>query len=362
MEPSFLFVRTYAPEFLDQLYSADCGLAALDYETQLQRIFDTAFATADAYSHELRALGSEAREVIVNADRLQARWAGKHGLNLTGNIHERRRQIVAAQVRHYRPHVLYVFEWCPLGDLFLAEMKSLVRLLVGQIASPLRPERTYGAYDLMISSWPPIVDYFRNEGVESELMKLAFDRRVADKLVAQPPRYDVTFVGGFAPSHPDRIAWLEGVLEEINIDIFGYGLERVARDSPVRKHHRGPVWGWQMYQVLQESRITLNRHARIEVRGTFASNVANNMRLFEATGVGTCLLTELKDNLPEMFEPGREVVTYCNDAQCAERIRYYLAHEDERVDIARAGQRRTLRDHCQAARMKDLLENVRRRL
>ena len=34
------------------------------------------------------------------------------------------------------------------------------------------------------------------------------------------------------------------------------------------------------------------------------------MRLYEATGVGTLLVTDYKDNLHEMFIPGKEVVVY----------------------------------------------------
>jgi spore maturation protein CgeB len=50
-----------------------------------------------------------------------------------------------------------------------------------------------------------------------------------------------------------------------------------------------------MYQALRRSLITLGREA-------------GNARLFEATGVGTFLLTDFKDNLQTSFEPSREVV------------------------------------------------------
>jgi len=52
-----------------------------------------------------------------------------------------------------------------------------------------------------------------------------------------------------------------------------------------------------MYNVLKNSKITLNNH--IGIAGCFAGN----MRLFEATGVGTLLITDWKTNLKEMFKP-----------------------------------------------------------
>lgn len=362
MSPRILILNTYYAEFLDELYATHTGLAEATFEGQREQVLATAFCVADAYSHELRQAGCEAEDVIVNADLMQARWAMENGVSPTGDLHERRRQIVAAQVERYRPDVLFVFEWCPLGDAFLAEIKPLARLLVGQIASPLPANRTFAAYDLMVSSYPPIVDHFRGEGIDAEPFRLGFDARVVERLTFRPPRYDVTFVGGFAPSHPDRIEWLERILEHVDVTIFGYGVENVPKDSSVLRHHRGPVWGWRMYEVLQQSRITLNRHARIDIRGSLVSDYANNMRLYEATGVGTCLITESRNNLPDLFEPGREVLTYDDGGECIEAIRHYLPREHERLAIAQAGQARTLRNHTYADRMKQLRGLLEKRL
>ena len=55
--------------------------------------------------------------------------------------------------------------------------------------------------------------------------------------------------------------------------------------------------------VLRDSRITLNHHGNVPA-------FANNLRLYEATGVGTLLITDWKPDLHEVFEPGKEVVAY----------------------------------------------------
>ena len=78
------------------------------------------------------------------------------------------------------------------------------------------------------------------------------------------------------------------------------------------------------------------------------------MRLFEATGVGSLLLTDAKSNLSELFEPGLEVVTYASADELVERARHFLAHEPERQAIASAGQARTLREHGYDRRMIEL--------
>ena len=361
-QPRIMVLNTFDQAFIDDLYAQDPRLADLHYPQQLQRVFETAFGVADAYSTGLRTHQCEATELIVNADALQSRWATDHRLTLAGNIHDRRRQIVAAQIDADEPDVLLVFEWCPLGDEFLAEIKSHVRLLVGQISSTLPANRSFAAYDLMLSSWPPIVDYFRTQGIAAEPLKLAFDERVLDRLSPQPHQYSVTFVGGFGKVHTERISWLEQILQTVKVDIFGYGLQQVPHGSLIHDHHRGSAWGWRMYEVLQRSRITLNLHAATDVRGQVATNVAANLRLYEATGVGTCLLTDWKENLPEMFDPGREVVVFRDAMECVEIIQHYLKHEPERATIAAAGQRRTLRDHTYRQRMGELAEIIRQHL
>jgi spore maturation protein CgeB len=111
-----------------------------------------------------------------------------------------------------------------------------------------------------------------------------------------------------------------------------------------------------MYGVLARSRIVLNRH--IEA----AEGHANNMRLYEATGTGSMLLTERAANLPELFEVGREVAVYEDEDDLLEKLAHYLEGEDERVAIAAAGQARTLRDHTYARRSTRLSELLESRL
>ena len=86
------------------------------------------------------------------------------------------------------------------------------------------------------------------------------------------------------------------------------------------------------------------------------------MRLFEATGVGTCLLTDWKENLSELFEIDREIVTYKSVDECIEKAKWLLEHPQERELIAKAGQARTLKDHTFAQRAVQLDKIIREAL
>lgn len=135
------------------------------------------------------------------------------------------------------------------------------------------------------------------------------------------------------------------------IRIWGPGIDHLPLSSLIRKHYVGQAWGREMYQILGNSKITLNHHGDVPP-------YANNMRLFEATGVGTLLITDWKENLHEMFEPGKEVVSYQSPEECTELIKYYLEHDEERKAIARAGQERTLHKHTYCQRMQELVNIV----
>jgi spore maturation protein CgeB len=111
-----------------------------------------------------------------------------------------------------------------------------------------------------------------------------------------------------------------------------------------------------MYRVLAGARIALNRH------GAVAEGHANNMRLFEATGVGTMLLTDERSDLDELFVTEQEVVTYANAADLVDKARWYLDREQERAAVAAAGKARTLASHTYAVRMRELIEILSRYL
>jgi spore maturation protein CgeB len=71
--------------------------------------------------------------------------------------------------------------------------------------------------------------------------------------------------------------------------------------------------------------------------------------------MGALVLTESARNLPGLFTPGEEVVTYDGPEDLVEKVRHYLVHEDERARIAEAGRRRTLAEHTYEHRLAELI-------
>jgi len=111
-----------------------------------------------------------------------------------------------------------------------------------------------------------------------------------------------------------------------------------------------------MYNFLKNSRIILNIH------GEVAGNYAGNMRLFEATGVGSCLLTDNKKNMDDLFEKDTEVVVFDNFEDCIEKVKWLMDNEDKRKEIAHLGQMRTLKSHTVEKRCKLIIDIICREL
>lgn len=370
-----VIIDTYYRAFLNHYYKLEPTRATGSYAKQHRELIDACFGTSDFHSLYLTQMGHPTYDLLVSAVPLQTTWASENGVSfsrlalgvplrafrlpvvgpwlasLPGLV-----DIAVAQVEAAKPDVLYCQDLSFFPPETIARLRRSVRLVVGQNASPLPPENFLRSYDLILTSFPHAVPRLRSLGIGSEYFRLAFEPRVLDRLGPAAKDMGATFVGGISRHHGKALSTLEYLAANTPIEFFGYGAERLDSTSSIKTKHHGEVWGLEMYRALARSRVTLNRHIDT------AENNANNMRLYEATGVGTMLITDRKDNLQELFDVGKEVVAYSSPEEAAELIRYYLDHPDEAAAIAQAGQARTLREHTFEARMRELVPVLERYL
>ncbi len=366
---------TYYARFLADIYARDPALGNSSSAQQTAALLAEGFGTSDFYSRHLADLGCEVEDIIGNCVPLQARWAKEnkapfspwamtlphrlfrlpvlgHWLaSLPGLV-----EVAMARVKAFKPDVLYCQDLSFFPPAALAALKETVPLIVGQIACPPPPDDFLRSYDLILTSFPHFVPRFRAMGIDSDYFRIAFDTRVLDLIGTVEKDVPVSFVGGISRHHGKAIPLLETLAERTPIQFFGYGASSLPHGSPIREKHNGEVWGRDMYRALARSRMTLNRHINV------AENNANNMRLYEATGVGTLLITDRKDNLGDLFEVGKEIVAYTSADEAVELVKHYLDHPQEAEAIARAGQARTLKEHTYRHRMEELLPLLERAL
>jgi hypothetical protein len=373
----FLILDADYPDFLNWLYAQFPGLEDKSYEEQMRVRCESLFGHASFHASNLNKLNHEARAIYPHNEPMQMAWAKEHGLKLRSDEvqwHFRLRRgivpwvsrvrknhwlydILAAQIRHYKPDVVLNQTMNRLSCSFLQEMKRHFRLLVGQHAVPqISDTEDWAVYDLVVSSLPLTLEWFRSRRVPTVLNRLGFEPDVLSSLRDGEKNIPASFVGSTFPQiHSTRTQWLEHICRMAQVQVWSSHVSQLPPSSFIRRSYVSPAWGREMFQVLRNSLLTLNHHGDLRP-------FANNMRLFEATGVGTLLITDWKENLHEMFEPGREVIPYRSPEECVELVQYYLEHEDERQAVARAGQARTLRDHTCYQRMQSLVEIVSRYL
>ncbi len=386
-----LVLTTEYESFLKWHYGRHPRLARASYPEQLRSRIDTLFGSADFYSRNFIDLGHQAEEIFVNNIWLQTAWAREHGLIVpvppdpTEASGGRGNDAVMALKRKLRPYrrileplarqLGYVISLSKterrilLSQIELANpdiiLNQVPHVITAEILTPLKrsgrviiaqhgnaPPENFDPtpYNFGIAIVPAIAEAFRARGLETELCNLAFEPSILERLPPPPPKdIDISFVGGLSSNHTQRIELLEAVARELPVELYLSSFSGIPPTSPLHARRRGEVWGTEMYGILRRSRITLNSH--IDAAGGYAAN----MRLYEATGVGTFLLTDNLKGLPALFSPGVHVATYDSAADCVAKIKYYMANSCERDAIARAGQLQTLSRHTYRLRAEEIL-------
>lgn len=371
MPRNILLIDTYYPSFVKAQGLNKVPDSSDDYRSLLSSVLEAGFGTGGAYLAGLREAGWDAEIVIPNSLTLQTQWAREHrvtdpwtsgwdyGLHISrlplvnGYLHKfpHIHRILFDQVRNLRPDVVMVQDLNLIPFGFAKELKKHCGLLVGEIASPLPPKSFLMNYDLILSALPSIVDTARSWGLRSEWVPLGFDDRWKTISPASSRPIDAIFVGSFTHLQKSTAPLLAEAAKLIpGLQIYGTAPRDVLQEWGLESFHKGPAWGKDMFALLGQSKLVLNRHG--EVAGPYAVN----MRMFEATGSGALLVTENKSNLTSLFDPDSEVLAYDTPQQAAQMARNILENPSRLDAIALAGQNKTLASHTYTARARQITE------
>lgn len=365
----FLILNTDYQSFLDELYRRTPGLARASYDEQMRARNATFFGVGDAYVRALRSRGHDAHDVHMNNAPMQRAWAREHLAHSrpsrrTRSLRLRMRrgivpwpnlapdegrlvEVLAAQVSYHQPEVVLNHDITWIEPDSLRNIVGPDCILVGQHAAPPYPMQDYGPYDLIVSSWPPTIDRMLASGVRAEHLALGFDPLLIERLGPTDRDLPLTFVGSFSSVHRARTSLIEELCRaRPDMHVYAPSVDALPKASAIRACYRGSAYGLDMFRVLARSQVTINHHG-------FPEPHANNMRLFEATGVGSLLLTDHKPDLVRYFEPGSEVLTYASLAECVAVLDGL--ETDVSDEVRQRGRERTLRAHTWDRRIEALL-------
>lgn len=329
---SFLFIDHYYQGALDFFYRTNPELSKSPPCKQQSWLLEQCHGTSDYWERALRAEGHSAATIIagygMTAPDLRGRFAHLPDVICCQNINQYRAETFegVSSVNFGRP------------------------LKVGFCSYAAPPEALEG-WDVVFTSFPWLA---RENPSKVRFLPLAFGTKVLARASGGKRVNRVVFAGGMGHRH----IWKHGseCIEAVinspagkHLDVRGYG--------PAFPGSLGECWGLNYFRELMEHQIVVNRH------GEVARGFANNMRLFEATGCGACLLTEEAPNLKDYFLPGRECVTYRGPDDLVRVLKLLIENQNFSEDVALAGQAKCLAKHTyenRVGRFLEIIEEVRR--
>jgi len=408
MSYRFVKITNFDTTFLQNYYGKNSQISTKSYQEQYQHLMNQNYAWANYFQIHFQKIGVEAHEIVANATHLQEAWAKEH------NTTKKDTSLLLEQLKTIKPDVIHFQNPVIYTKDFILQIRETVpsvKKIIGHCSFPYSKENleTFSSFDFTLAGSPKFKYEFDNYNLKAFEFNHGFEAsqliQVA-KNTTTIPESNMIFLGSFLQSqdfHDGRIKFIQDLIDNhIDIQIYTQlqtdsnlslhakqgaylfvqflkkiGLTNLALNHPILKkfirlnempkktkhnpsfvNHIIPksLYGIDMLKALTFSKIGFNIH------GGVAGDYAANVRLFEVTGVGTCLLTDHKKNIHNFFEPDKEVVTYKSSDECIEKYNWLINHPTEREEIAKAGQKRTLKDHSIESRVNLLHDIIRKEL
>jgi len=383
-------ITDYYEEFLDSYYKDNLEKIDIDYDNQYKEIIGESIEMVSSYEKYMKQIGVDAIGIISNAKHLQKRWAKEHNISVDKTAEE----IVLEQIKFYKPDIVWIDTTKFISKEWISHLKTItpnLRQVVGHICAPYNDTlaEAFKELDIVFTCSPCTARELKANGIKRvELVYHSFDHSVLNRLNlvnTSEKKNDLVFTGSLITGyglHNERIEYLEKIINSgVDLSLYGnleskhrvflkrsfsktikilntLGLDSVIENIDILKKHKkygevdvkyfsknllknvkSPYFGLDMYKLLVNSKMCFNIH------GDVAGKCAGNLRLFESTGVGTCLITDWKENMGDLFDLDDEVVTYKTQEECVDKIKWLVNNPIEMNKIAVAGQKRTLADH-----------------
>lgn len=354
------------PVYIQEVYLKNLGLSSLSYSQQYSTIMDDMFAWSDVWKRTLDATGEfEVMEVMLTNEIIQKKWADDS--NLKFDDKKWVLDILSLQIESFVPEILFVHDNIFLTAEVIQNIKKkypFIKLVIGYDGIALHNLDRFKGFDIVLSCLENTANFYTQNSqnkIKGYFFPLGFDTKVVEKIGDIKKDIPFSFIGSLIRGegyHNKRIKDITKLVNNSNLVIYSNGLgepyepfrflqrnrlkkfqfEEFWQVYSIGRKTKDPVYGLEMYKLLAKSKLTFNSHL------DNANGKAANMRLFEATGSGTCLVTDYMDNLRDFFNEG-EVITYKSIPECIDKVKNLLRDDQLREKISKAGQKKTLECH-----------------
>ena len=144
---------------------------------------------------------------------------------------------------------------------------------------------------------------------------------------------------------------IENFNDEKNINFYGGPLKLIFQNS-IKK----PIFGIDYYKSINNSKNSLNIHTE------GCGDCSGNIRLFEITGLRSCMISEKFQNMEHLFEDGKEYVSYNSIEELEEKINFLRNNPREAQIIAKNGFEKTMNYHTDKTRSEEYIDTLKKLL
>ncbi|MEM9829424.1 MAG: glycosyltransferase [Bacteroidota bacterium] len=278
------------------------------------------------------------RLIVYNSNILQERWAQENGFKVKNDW---QLEILSQQIDEFKPDIFYTNN----PDYFTRDIfKLLPSCKVKAIwrAAPLTQSNELSHFDLGLSYGKVYLDLLEKYGVKNvEKKQFSCNPQTYVNIGKQKKEIDISFAGSYHRMFVERNQLLNRVFWKLFPQYKVNYYLSAPRGRFGRKYiapflylvDRPPVYLHEFLKVISKSKIVFNRHSDM------SKEYKGNMRVFETLGVGSFMLSD-EGVYPEHLIPEEDFVTYSNEKDLIDKLKYYLKNEAEREDIAANGQRK----------------------
>jgi spore maturation protein CgeB len=270
-------------------------------------------------------------------------------------------------VKELKPHfILYTKNELPAG--VFRDLQNHVKV-IQWYPDPVIPEwlpSYVKASDIFFTMSEGLVEEFRKINPNSFWLTQAFEPsffEISEITKANERTFsaDVTFVGnlGSKMQYIARRESLNRVIREgFKLKWWGPKIPRKLSTIPLifgklcRAYGGRFIWGEEYAKAAKLSKIFLAFDAAPQIRKSMSA------RMYTAVGCGAFYMCQHVDGIEDILMPDKEIVTFRDEDEMVDKIRFYLKNDSLRGQIADAGQMRVLKEHTYKIRTEQMLRII----
>ena len=389
----------------------------LNYRDHLKKYLNSFFIETPGFSEIMISKGNMSYDIIYNYYELQKKWANENKKKIKEKISlkEYYFQVFEKQIELYKPDVIFFRTEPPFDSNEIFYLKKKFPFLKKIVCHNGFISNNLKNVDILFTSSPGLQKFYNNKGLNSDLLYHSFDKSILLHVKKRDKKNKIFFAG--QTGHIDDVNYslrfeylyklfkgkfnvkchsIESSIKELNmiyennslrqkirnnlltifknnkiltklsqsISIKNITLNNFIKDLNYLRNRKKylheiypslilkPIFGKKLFNEIHNSEICLNFHTNV------SKNYCGNYRMFESTGLKSCLITEEKDNIKDLYEPDHEVVTYKSYDELENKLKDLMTNQKLREQIAINGYKRTLKDHTLQKRLDFLNEKI----